>query len=371
MNRMSGIIFSNIYDGVLGDLTAKRTVASLPFGGRYRQIDYVLSNMVNSNITSVGVITKYNYESLMDHLGSCEEWDLNRKTGGLFIIPPFASGKAEVYHGKLEALYTALNFLNSQKSEYIVLSDTITICNIDYEEVLVEHVASGKDITVVVSSQKEDGVLYPVVFEANNDSSAKNINVNYEAKDGSFVGLGMFIMKREVLIEVVTECVAAGHYHFEKDFLQNYFNQGRLSVNLYEFDGVVLRNRDITAYLKNNIKLIDEKVHKGLYKSSAPIYTKVRDEIPTYYGDNSVVNECIIADGCKIYGELKNAVLFRDVTVEEGAKVIGSIIMQGSKIKKGAHIENAIIDKNVTITDGVKLIGAQASPVIIKKGETI
>ena len=112
MNRMSGIIFSNIYDGVLGDLTAKRTVASLPFGGRYRQIDYVLSNMVNSNITSVGVITKYNYESLMDHLGSCEEWDLNRKTGGLFIIPPFASGKSEVYHGKLEALYTALNFWN-------------------------------------------------------------------------------------------------------------------------------------------------------------------------------------------------------------------------------------------------------------------
>ena len=108
MKRLSGIIFSNIYDGALGELTAKRTVASLPFGGRYRQIDFVLSNMVNSNISSVGVITKYNYESLMDHLGSCDEWDLNHKKGGLYIIPPFAFGRSDVYHGKLEALHTLL-----------------------------------------------------------------------------------------------------------------------------------------------------------------------------------------------------------------------------------------------------------------------
>ena len=371
MNRLSGIIFSNIYDASLGELTARRTVASLPFGGRYRQIDYVLSNMVNSGITSVGVITKYNYESLMDHLGSCEEWDLNSKTGGLFIIPPFASGKSEVYHGKLEALHTALNFLNSQKSEYVVLSDTITICNIDYREVLAKHIASGKDISVVVSAKSEKNINYPVIFEINDDKSAKTINVNCEAKEGSLVGLGMFIMKREVLIEVVTESVAAGRYHFEKDFLQKYFNDNKLTVNTYEFEGIVLRNRDITSYLKNNIKLVDEEVQKDLYKSSSPIYTKVRDEIPTYYGENSVVDECIVADGCKIYGELKNSVLFRDVTIEEGAQVIGSIVMQGSKIKKGAYIENAIIDKNVTITEGTRLVGVPTNPVIVKKGETI
>ena len=276
-----------------------------------------------------------------------------------------------MYHGKLEALHTPLNFLNSQKSEYVVLSDTITICNIDYREVLARHIASGKDITAVVSSQKEEGINYPIVFEMNDDSSAKNINVNYEAKDGSLVGLGMFIMKREALIEVVAESVSSGYYHFEKDFLQKYFNDNKLTVNLYEFEGVVLRNRNITSYLKNNIKLIDEEVQKGLYKSSAPIYTKVRDEIPTYYGENSVVDECIIADGCKIYGELKNSVLFRDVTIEEGAQVIGSIVMQGTKIKKGAHIENAIIDKNVTITEGTRLLGAKNNPVIVKKGETI
>ncbi len=371
MNKLSGIIFSNIYDYSLGELTANRTVASLPFGGRYRQIDYVLSNMVNSGITSVGVITKYNYESLMDHLGSSDEWDLNRKTGGLFIIPPFASGKSEVYRGKLDALYTALNFLNSQKSEFILLSDTITICNINYQEMLAEHIASGKDITVAVSRQKDDGINHTIVFEMNNDKSAKKINVNCKAKDDSSIGLGMFIMNRQALISVVTECVESGYYHFEKDFLQKYFNEDRLSVNLYEFEGVVLKNRNIESYLKNNIKLIDEEIHKGLYKSSAPIYTKVRDEIPTYYGEGSVVDRCIIADGCKIYGSLKNSVLFRDVTIEEGAQIIDSVVMQGTKIKKGAFIKNAIIDKNVIITENTRLLGALSSPVIIKKGETI
>ncbi len=371
MKRLSGIIFSNIYDGALGELTARRTVASLPFGGRYRQIDFVLSNMVNSNITSIGVITKYNYESLMDHLGSCEEWDLNRKNGGLYIIPPFAFGRADVYHGKLEALHTALNFLKSQNTDYIVLSDTITICNIDYREVLADHIKSGRDITAVAKPPRSGADSYPMVFEKNDDGSAKSITVNCGAGENSLVGIGMFIMEREALIKVVTECVSAGFYHLEKDFIQKYFNEGKISVNVYEFEGTTLRNRDIATYLKNNILLTDEEIHKSLFKPAAPIYTKVRDEIPTYYGEDCVVNECIVADGCVIEGELEHSVLFRDVKIKEGAKVMGSVIMQGTKIGKNAYIENAIIDKNVTITEGTRLIGAKDSPVIIKKGETI
>lgn len=370
MKRLSGIIFSNIYDGALGELTAKRTVASLPFGGRYRQIDFVLSNMVNSNISSVGVITKYNYESLMDHLGSCDEWDLNHKKGGLYIIPPFAFGRSDVYHGKLEALHTALNFLKSQTSEYIVISDTITICNIDYREVLANHIESGKDITAIATKPRSGADNYPAVFEVGDDG-VKTIMVNCSAGKDSLVGIGMFIMEREALIKVVEECVSAGFYHFEKDFLQKHFNEGKITVNVYTFGGTILRNRDIATYLKNNIKLTDEEIHNSLFKPAAPIYTKVRDEIPTYYGEDSVVDECIVADGCIIHGTMERSVLFRDVKVEKGAKIIGSVVMQGSKIGENAYIENAIIDKNVTITEGTRLIGAKESPVIIKKGETI
>lgn len=371
MKKLSGIIFSNIYDAYLGELTAQRTVASLPFGGRYRQIDFVLSNMVNSNITSVGVITKYNYQSLMDHLGSCEEWDLNRKNGGLYIIPPFASGRADVYHGKLEALYTALNFLNAQNSDYIVLSDTITICNIDYREVLADHIKSGRDITAVVTKPRSGADNYPTVFEMNDDGSVKSIAINCAAGENTLVGIGMFIMEREALIRVVTERVSAGFYHFEKDFIQKFFNEGKLSVNVYTFGETILRNRDVATYLKNNLLLTNEQVRNSLFRSSAPIYTKVRDEVPAYYGEESLVEECIVADGCVINGNLENSVLFRDVKVEKGAKVIGSVIMQGSKIGENAYIENAIIDKNVIITDGTRLVGAPSNPVIIKKGETI
>ncbi|MBO5930224.1 MAG: glucose-1-phosphate adenylyltransferase subunit GlgD [Clostridia bacterium] len=371
MKRMSGIIFSNIYDGVLGDLTAKRTVASLPFGGRYRQIDFVLSSMVNSGITSVGVITKYNYESLMDHLGSCEEWDLNRKNGGLCIIPPFAFGRSDVYHGKLEALYTALNFLKKQKTDYIVLSDAITICNIDYSKVLAEHVASGKDVTAIVSTPRSSAPNYPTVFKTDDAGAVSSVMVSCAADNESLVGFGMFIIERELLIKVVEESVAAGFYHFEKDFLQKYFNEGKISVNLFKFDGVVLRNNTIEKYLWNNLLLTDETVRAGIFRKSRPIYTKVHDEIPAYYAENSVVDECIVADGCVIKGEIAHSVLFRKVEIEAGSKITGSIVMQGTKIGKNVHIEHAIIDKDVVITDGVRLVGTAHSPIIIKKGETI
>ena len=371
MAKMSGIIFSNIYDGALGDLTANRTVASLPFGGRYRQIDFVLSCMVNSNITSVGVITKYNYESLMDHLGSSDEWDLNRRNGGLCIIPPFAFGRSDVYRGKLDALYTSLRFLKSQDSEYVVLSDAITICNIDFRDVLEEHIKSCKDVTAIAKKPRSINSDYPAVFKTTETGDVKTISVGCTADDNSLVGMGMFIVGRELLIKVVEECVTAGFYHFEKDFLQKYFNEGNISVNVYKYDGIVLRNNSIPTYLKNNLLLLDESVRNELFKPVAPIYTKVRNEIPTYYEDNSVVDECIVADGCIIEGELEHSVLFRNVKIGEETKVIGSIVMQGTKIGKGAYIENAIIDKDAVITDGTRLIGAPHNPIIIKKGETI
>ncbi len=368
---MTGIVFSNIHDATLGELTARRTVASLPFGGRYRQIDFTLSNMVNSNITKIGVITKYNYQSLMDHLGSCEEWDLNRKNGGLYIIPPFSTGRSQVYRGKLEALHTAISFLKSQTEPYVILSDTITICNIDYRKVLEDHIKSGKDITVITTKPANHTDDNLIVLDKDEDNSATKITINYPADKDSFVGMGMFVIDREILIKEVEEAVAAGFYHFEKDFLQKSFNEKRISVNVYEFKGKVLRNKDIATYLHNNLALLDEEIRCDLFKKNAPIYTKVRDEIPTYYGNDSVVNECVIADGCVIKGTVENSVLFRDIKIAEGAHVKGSIIMQGAKIGKDAYLENVILDKNVTITDGVKLIGATDHPVIIKKGETI
>lgn len=370
--KMLGIIFSNIYDGEMGELTKNRTVASLPFGGRYRQIDFVLSNMVNSGITSVGVITKYNYQSLMDHFGDGSEWDLNRKNDGLFILPPFASGNTGVYKGKLEALNSALSFLRRSKYKYVLMCDSTVICNIDFEEVLNSHIKSGADITVVANKdyQNKNNVNNELILKVVRNRVI-DMAVNTIVSDGEYTGMGMYIMDRKSLISVIEYSVSHGLCHFEKDFLQRRFITGDFNINVYKFKDCVLRNKSVASYFKNNLSLTSEKTQKGIFKPDAPIYTKVRDEAPTYYAKGCSVDDCIIADGCNIKGSIKNSVIFRDVVIEEGAIVHNCVLMQGTKIGKNARLVNVITDKDVTVTEDTVLSGAEMSPLIIGKGKIV
>jgi len=370
--KMTGIIFSNVYDTPMGELTKKRTVASMPFGGRYRFIDFVLSNMVNSNVSSIGVITKYNYQSLMDHLGGGSEWDLNRKDANLYILPPFATGVTNVYRGNLEALSNAISFLNATKPDYVVLCDTTVICNIDFSEALESHVKSGADVTAICNSSIEDYECdsNDLVVTAN-DGIVKDLAIGYMLGEGSMVGMGMFIISRKMLINIINSYVSRGRYSFEKDYLLSRFNKEAITINAYKFDGTVLRNHNTLSYFKNNFKLTKADVRSDIFKSDAPIYTKIRDEIPSYYSNDSVVNDCIIADGCQIYGKVENSVLFRDVVVEKGATIKNAIVMQGTRVGADAHIEYAIIDKDVTISPASTLMGASTVPVIVHKGETV
>lgn len=366
-----GIVFSNIYDSTLGELTNHRTVASLPFGGRYRQIDFILSNMSNSGIYNIGLITKYNYRSLMDHLGSCTEWDLNRKNEGLVILPPFASGNTGVYKGKLEALYSALSFISNPHYDYVVISDSTVLCNIDFRVAIEQHINSGADITVIANKQKADGKKYPFVIKANSKGKATELLIDSKLTDGAFVGMGMFILSRELLVKALEESHEKGLVHLERDFIQRAFNDKLLKVSVFKFDGIVLRNDSISSYFANNMALLDKKVRAGLFLKDHPIYTKVRDEIPTYYGEGSEVNDCLLADGCTICGKVEKSVLFRSVSVAEGAEIKSSIIMQGAKIGKGAKLECVILDKNVTVRDGAVLKGTPEHSVIVKKGEIV
>lgn len=372
--KMIGIIFSNIYDNAMADLTYNRTVASLPFGGRYRQIDFVLSNMVNSGISYIGVITKYNYQSLMDHLGSCEEWDLNSKNGGVFLLPPFVTGQTSVYRGKLEALNVALNFLSKRQEEYVLLSDSTTICNIDYDPILDEHIQSGCDVTVVAHAFREEdkGVQHDLLMKADEKGNVTDMAVNLVGHEqDTMVGMGMFLMKRQHLIDVIKLSVARDQHHFEREFLLRAFHREGLLVHVSRFNGVVLRNDSIAVYYKNNLRLAEEEVRKDLFRSDRPIYTKVRDAIPSFYGEEAQVDDCIIADGCRIEGQVENSVLFRDVKVGKGAVVKNCVIMQGTEIEKDCNIDHVITDKDVTISEGVELKGAEAAPIVIKKGEQV
>ena len=364
-----GIIFSNIYDDRFGELTKNRTVASLPFGGRYRLIDFVLSNMSNSGIYQIGIITKYNYRSLMDNLGSYAEWDLNRKNEGPMMLPPFVRGNTGVYKGKLEALYSALHFMDDEKYDYVVMSDSTVLCNIDYRSIIDEHASSGADITVIASAADEGE--HPFVVYSDENGTVTEMEINAKARENAAVGMGMFIISRKLLTEAVKEAYSKGYVHLERDFIQRKFNENRLCVHVHKFDGIVFRNESITDYLKNNLSLLDESVHDGLFQSERPIYTKVRDELPTYYSAGSKLENCIVADGCILRGRAKNSVLFRGVVLEKDAAVENCMIMQGTIIGEGARLENVIADKNVVISANTYLKGTPEHPVIIAKGETV
>ena len=369
--KVTGLIFSGIYTDGLDYLTRNRTVASLPFGGRYRQIDFVLSNMVNSGIHRIGVITKYNYQSLIDHLGSCQDWDLNRKRGGLTILPPFASSSSGGYRGKIEELRAALPFLRKTEDDLVVLSDTDTICNINIKKILTHHVESGKDITVVTSRVLENEKNASELVLEGDDEGVSALYLNYSAIKGQYSSIGMYVMSRDMLIEKVSDLAARGYYHMERDFIQQGFNKGELSVGMYVHDGLIMKNRNILEYYGNSLAMKDEKVREQIFRPSKPIYTTVRDEVPTYYGDESEATDCLIADGCRIYGKVDNSVLFRKVIIEKGAVVRNSVIMAGCVIKAGAVVENAIIDKEATVTSLRRIVGAPLSPMIVQKGEII
>ena len=370
--KMTGIIFSEMYNDELNAFTHDRNMAAIPFGGRYRLIDFTLSNMVNSGITNVGVLAKQHYHSLLDHLANTQEWDLNRKNGGLLLLPPFATENFnQIHRGKLDELRNALDYLQDAATPYVLLASAHTLCNMDYRPALESHINSGCDITVVATKEAGGDAPFAFVLLADDTNRATACALDYPASAGSYAATGTYIISRELLIHVIQEYTAQGAYDLERDFIQRKFNQGQLSINVYECQDVVLRIRNVAEYFAANMSLTDIKVRRSLFRSDSPIYTKVNDEVPTYYGMDCSVSGCIIADGCIIEGNAENSVLSRGVRIGKGAVVKDCIIMQGSVVGEGAKLENVIVDKWATISSGAELKGLASAPVIIRKGVTV
>lgn len=370
MNVM-GLIFANIYDSSLGELTNKRTMASLPYGGRYRQIDFTLSNMANAGIRHIGIITKYNYQSLMNHIGSGEEWDLELEENGLEFLTPYSMGHTDSYRGKLEAIHSANFYLSLAHEDYVILSDAGVLCGIDLNEVLEAHIASGKDVTVVTKAGVCNGSrLVDLAVKLNRKGEIADMAVDYCAPEDYQASMGMFILKRELLMNAAEECVARNLYRFERDFILRCWDKKQLTLNAYPFKNVALFNESTAEYFHNNLALIDENIRKDLFRDELPIYTKVRDQVPCFYDENCEIDDCIVADGCMLQGVAEHSVLFRGVKLREGAHVKNCVVMADTVIGKGAELEYCILDKNVTIGEGVRLIGTADHPVVLKRGES-
>ncbi len=369
--NMMGIIFSNIYDEQLGEITARRTLASLPFGGRYRLIDFILSGMVNSGISNVGVITKQNYQSLMDHLGSGKEWDLDRKVDGLFILPPFGQGQKSVYRGKLEALYGTLRFLERSNEEYVLLADANIICTIDFREMLAQHKASGAEISVISKKEEITGLndRRDLVLTCDDSGRVVDVLMHYAVPGTVRAGMGMYLMKRSFLIALLKESHSYNLVDFEREILQA--KHKFLHINNLDFGGRILRISDIGSYFSSNMSLLDPEIRSEIFSSESPVHTKILDEVPTRYEKGATIKNCLIADGCKIFGEVENSILFRGVTVLKGSKIKNCILMQDTKIEENVELEYTICDKDVTVCRGRMLSGAPAHQIIITKGKVV
>ena len=371
MGNVLGLVFANMHDTTLGDMTKNRTMGSVMFGGRYRLIDFPLSNMVNSGISEVGVITKSNYQSLLDHLGSAREWDLARKKGGLYILPPFGDVESTLYRGRIEALYGAMSFIKHSRAKYVILSDCDVVTNIDYKPIVAAHIESGADITAVAHTgvYSSDDIKTSTVFNVDADKNVTSVLINPDISGTCTTSLNVFVMSMDFLIETVNDAMARGNVSFERNILQEKCRE--LKIKIYEYDNYFSKLNSPESYFKSNMALLEPDNARKLFVPKRSIYTKVSDNAPVKYDLDSKVSNSLIADGFITEGEVQNSVLLRGVQLGEGAKVEYFILMQGTVVGDNAELNYLITDKNVSICENHILTSSPQYPMYVGKGASV
>ena len=369
-----GLIYAGEQNINLRELVYLRTVGALPVGGRYRAIDFILSNMVNSGIRNIGVIAQRSYHSLMDHLGSGKEWDLSRKNDGLFILPPFSSAEnMGTYRGLVDAIKGVMGYISRSKQQYCILSGSYTIFNRTFDDMVEYHMDSGADITMLYNEEEADffkGERYnDVRLHLNDDGRVIDLEINATTSDSKKVGMDTYVMRKDLLEYLVEDCMSRGKYNFVSDLLMG--NLNRIKIMGYEHKGYVGRLHSVASYYKINMDFLNRDVQDHLFYSDNQIYTKIKDEVPAKYAKTSNVKNSLVANSCIIEGEVENSILFRGVYVGKGAKIKNSIIMQNSEIYNNSDLEYVILDKSVNIRQGRRLIGDEVFPVIIRKGAIV
>ena len=372
-NDAFGLIYTGENNPHLKDLALSRSVAAVPFGGRYRCIDFILSDLVNSGVTNVGLITQKNYHSLMDHIGSGKEWDLHRKREGLFFLPPFMTKEnVGVYRGSIDALRSVLGYVRRSAEKYVILSGSHTIFNMTFDGLLAEHVRSGADITVLYNEEgafdsEDQNMDLRLILDG--DGRVTEMEYDPYRPRSRAASCDVFVMEKVLLEYLVEESYARGETDFMRDVLLK--KCGQLVIRGFRYDGYVARLNSLSGYFRHSMDLLDVTVRDDLFCGEHPIHTKVKDEVPTRYGANALARNAMLADGCHIDGAVENSILFRGVSVQKGATVRNSIVMQGTVVGEGATLEHVVLDKGVIIRPGRTLTGYDSFPIIVRKNTTV
>jgi len=371
-NLFSALVFSDTYEDTFNELIKERTHASIPFAGRFRAIDFVLSSLVNANVSNVAVITNKNYASLDEHLEGGRYWDLNHRNSGLRILSPFFktenNSEAFMARGRLDALRSVQIHIKSIKEEYVVITNANVVANIDFDDVFKTHINSGADITAVYSQQTSLSCA-DLVLDV--DGNAKVTDITYSTGDGESknVSLNVYVMKRELLLDIIRNADAHDYYNFEKYVLVR--GVSVYSINGYEHKSYAKVLRTVRDYFEASMDMLDSDVRAEVFLEKRPIVTRPRDSVPTLYQYNAKIENSLIADGCHIDGTVKNSVIFRNVTIETGAYVENSVIMQNCVIKRDSRLNCVVIDNDSIISQDKCLSGDKYYPYVIEKGTEV
>ena len=368
--RALGIILAGGNNEKLGELTKRRAVSALPVGSCYRAIDFTLSNMTNSEINKVAVITQYNSRSLHDHLSSPTWWNFGRKQGGLFIFTPYLSADNSLwFRGTADSIYKNLIYLKRSKETYVIIASGGAVYKMDFGNLLDRHILADADITIVYKDIADEDFRNYGAITFDEEGRMTDLEEKPIEKFSDQISLGIYVMQRELLISILEDIIPEERYDFVKDVLIRY--RKKLKIMGCKFDGYWRAINTVDSYFKLNMEFLQKDIRNQFIKDQPYIGTKPKDEPPVKYNYAASVKNCLVGSGSILNGAVQNSVFFRKVFTGENSQVKNSVVMEGCRIGSGCVVENAILDKEVNLSDGAVIIGTPEEPVIVAKGSVI
>lgn len=369
--KVLGIIFSNLHDEALSQLTDMRTMGSVPFCARYRLIDFPLSAMVGSGMTKVGIVTKANYQSLMDHIGTGKPWDLSRKHDGMFLLPPFNAANGFYAASRVDSLYNNRNFIRQSKQDYVLMSDCNVVTSLDYNSLFAYQDKVDADMVIVAArGVRPTNIENILVFDkVGENGRAMEVSLDPNTAKEVLYSTNIMLVKKYVLENLVNNAYTHNLHHFQKDVIMS--NLSSLKLHVYEVKEYAQTIESLQSYYNVSMSMLERDNRNQVFNPERPIYTKERDDMPARYGLDSVVTNSLVADGCTVEGHVENCILFKGVTISKNAVVKNSIIMQDTLIGENAKLNCVITDKNVVVKYNVELKGAKNYPICLGKNSTV
>ena len=370
---MFGLCLSDPHPDRAGDGSPFRTLSAARFAGRYRLVDFVLSNMVNSRIYSIGMVLNSHYQSLIEHIGMGKDWDLARKSGGVRFFPPYLADERKTVNSEIDGpLQRAAEYIAEAKEEYIILVDSSIVYNIDYRLVVAAHKIYGADVTAIYTKKKVNPGEREstIVFNILESGRLDDVGIGQYTTENQNVSLGAYVLHKKFFIQLTAGEKNCGMQRFSRTLIANAVD--RLRIMGYEFKGYSAHINSVETFFNCNMEMLETEYRKSLFDfEGRRIFTNRRDSLPVRYGKNAQIKNSLIADGCNIDGTVENSIICRNVKIGTGAVVKNCILQDDTVVEQSASVDCIITDRFVTVSENRGMMGSRSYPVYIDRSRVI